>query len=220
MPPTLRVGCAVAAGAFLVFGLKRVQRPGVLTDDMYKLQFLNIALCMMLCSVFTASNAQVRSERLNPIKVGSLSINAGAGFGVPYNGSLGVPWGVKASVNRGVAKLGRGVIALGLASGGSFSHGSWEGASENTSRIFVLARGAWHYGWEVPGLDFYGGLSSGFGLDRFQYGSPVNNTTRSAHLVAGIFAGASYYLIPGFGVNAEAGDDITILQLGIVAKIP
>jgi hypothetical protein len=39
------------------------------------------------------------------------------------------------------------------------------------------------------------------------------------HLVAGIFAGACYYLTPGFGFNAEAGDDITILQLGIIAKI-
>jgi hypothetical protein len=32
MPPALRVGCAVAAGVFLAFGIKRVQRPGVLTS--------------------------------------------------------------------------------------------------------------------------------------------------------------------------------------------
>jgi hypothetical protein len=187
--------------------------------DMYKLKLLRIALCAALFGVFTASNAQVGSQRFNPIQVGSLSINAGAGFGVPYNGSIGVPFGVKASANWGVAELGRGVITIGFASGGSFSHGSWESASENTSRIFFLARGAWHYGWSVPGLDFYGGLSSGFGFDRFHYGDPVDNTTRSVHLFAGIFAGASYYLTPGFGFNVEAGDDITILQLGIIAKI-
>lgn len=186
---------------------------------MYKLKLRRITLCTMICGVFTASQAQVGSQRFNPILVGSVSINAGAGFGVPYNGSIGVPFGVKASVDWGVAELGAGAITLGLASGGSFSHGSWEGASESTSRIFFLARGAWHYGFAVPGLDLYGGLSSGFGFDRFHYGDPVDNTTGSAHLVAGIFAGASYYLTPGFGFNAEAGDDITILQLGVVAKI-
>jgi hypothetical protein len=32
MPSALRVGCAVAAGVFLAIGIKRVQRPGLLTS--------------------------------------------------------------------------------------------------------------------------------------------------------------------------------------------
>ncbi|HET6252538.1 MAG TPA: hypothetical protein VFE32_00620 [Puia sp.] len=186
---------------------------------MNKIALLSIVVSAMICGSATMSNAQADFRPpISPIDVGSVSINAGAGFGVPYNGSIGVPFGVKAAVNWGVASLGRGVITLGLSTGGSFSNGSWEGSSENTSRIFLLARGAWHYGWLARGLDLYGGLSSGFGADRFHYGDPVDKTTRSAHLLAGIFGGASYFLTPGFGFNAEAGDDITILQLGVVAK--
>jgi len=187
--------------------------------DMHTLPLLRIALVAMLCGAFTQADAQPRPHgSFAPIQVGSISVNAGAGFGVPYNGSIGVPFGVKAAVNWGVVKLGPGVVTLGLASGGSFSHGTWQTAPETTSRIFFLGRGAWHYGWDVRGLDMYAGLSSGFGADRFHYGDPVDNTTRSVHLLAGIFGGASYFLTPGFGLNAEAGDDITILQLGIVAK--
>ena len=179
-----------------------------------------LAVSALLCGTLTSSYAQPPVQTpINPIDVGSISINAGAGFGVPYTGSIGVPFGVKAAVNWGLANLGRGVITLGFSAGGSFSNGSSEGVAVSTSRIFVLARGAWHYGWVARGLDLYGGLSSGLGADRFHYGDPVDNTDRSAHLVAGIFGGASYFLTPGFGFNAEVGDDITILQLGIIAKI-
>jgi hypothetical protein len=181
---------------------------------------LRIAITAILLSSMMPSMAQVGPRPpVSPIEVGSIAINAGAGFGVPYNGSIGVPFGVKAAINWGLANLGNGVLTFGLASGGSFSHGSSESISETTSRIYILGRGAWHYGWLAPGLDLYGGLSSGFAFDRFHYGDPLDRTDRSAHLLAGIFGGASYFLTPGFGFNAEAGYDITILQLGIVAKI-
>lgn len=187
--------------------------------DMKKIKLFYSLLTFLLWGIVTPLKAQLRSPvPISPVDVGSLTINAGAGFGVPYAGSMGVPFGVKVAVNWGVVNLGKGVLTLGLSSGGSFSHGSWDGASENSSRIYLLARGAWHYGWVARGLDLYGGLSSGVGADRFHFGDPVDKTTRSAHLIAGIFGGASYFLTPGFGFNAEGGDDITILQLGIVAK--
>lgn len=187
---------------------------------MNKTLLLRAAMCTILCGILAPSLAQPGSNsRISPIDVGSISINAGAGFGVPYKGSLGVPFGVKASINWGVVSLGAGVITLGVSSGGSFSHGSVDSISETTTRIYLQARVAWHYGWLAPGLDVYGGLSSGLGADRFHYGDPLDNTTRSVHLIAGIFAGASYFVTPGFGFNAEAGDDITILQIGLIAKI-
>lgn len=187
---------------------------------MSKLTLLHFAAASILCGSFMPLHAQVGSRlRINAVDVGSVTINVGAGFGVPYKGSLGVPFGAKAAVNWGIADLGRGVLTLGLASGGSFSNGSSEGVAENTGRIYFLARGAWHYGWVARGLDLYGGLSSGVGFDRFQYGDPINKTTRGAHLLAGVFGGASYFITPGFGFNAEGGYDITILQLGIVAKV-
>jgi hypothetical protein len=185
-----------------------------------KTKLMRIALSLVLCGCVTASNAQIGSHlSINPIQVGSISVNAGVGLGVPYHGSVGTPFGVKASINWGVVELGRGVITLGLAGGGSFSHGSTEGVSESSSSVVFLARGAWHYGWEVPGLDLYGGLSSGVAVHRFRYGEPLDRSSNSADLLPGIFLGASYFVASVFGFNAEVGDDITILQLGIVVKI-
>jgi hypothetical protein len=187
---------------------------------MNKTRLLPIALSLVLCGCVTASNAQIGSHpSINPIQVGSITVNAGVGVGVPFNGSIGVPFGAKASINLGVVQLGSGVITLGLSAGGSFSHGSTDGVAESANSVAILARGAWHYGWEVPGLDLYGGLSSGVAVHRFHYGDPVDRNSSSANLLAGIFVGASYFVIPAFGFNAELGDDITILQLGIVVKI-
>jgi hypothetical protein len=187
---------------------------------MTKTKLLCIAFSLVLCGCVKASSAQTGSHlSFDPIHVGSISINAGVGLGVPFHGSVGTPFGVKASVNWGVAYLGPGVITIGLAGGGSFSHGETEGVSENSTSVVFLARGAWHYGWEVPGLDIYGGLSSGVVVHRFQYGDPLNRTSNSADLLPGIFFGASYFVTSVFGFNAEVGDDITILQLGIVVKI-
>lgn len=187
---------------------------------MNKTKLLHIALSLVLCGCETVSNAQIGSHlSINPIEVGSISVNAGVGLGVPYNGSIGTPFGVKASIDWGVVQLGPGVITLGLAAGGSFAHGETEGVTKSSNSVVILARGAWHYGWEVPGLDLYGGLSSGVAVHRFHYGDPLDRTSNSGNLLAGIFVGASYFLARGFGFNAELGDDITILQVGIIVKI-
>ena len=37
--------------------------------------------------------------------------------------------------------------------------------------------------------------------------------------VVGVFVGASYFVTPTFGFNAEAGNDITAFQAGIVFKL-
>jgi len=191
-----------------------------LRDNMNKTKHLRIAFLLLLCGCVTASNAQLGSHvSINPIQVGSISVNAGVGLGVPYHGSVGTPFSVKTSINWGVVQLGSGVITLGLSAGGSFSHGSTEGVSESSNTVVVLARGAWHYGWEVPGLDLYGGLSSGVAVHRFHYGDPLDRTSSSVDLLPGIFVGATYFVATVFGFNAEVGDDITILQLGIVVKI-
>jgi hypothetical protein len=187
---------------------------------MKKTKLLRIASSLLLCGCVTTSDAQIGSHlSINPIQVGSIYVNAGVGLGVPYKGNVGTPFGVKASINWGVVQLGSGVITLGLSAGGSFSHGSTEGVPQSSNSVVILARGAWHYGWDVPGLDFYGGLSSGLAIHRFHYGAPLDRTSNSADLLPGIFVGASYFVIPAFGFNAELGDDITILQIGILVKI-
>ncbi len=89
------------------------------------------------------------------------------------------------------------------------------------SNTFVTAgRAAWHYGWDVPGLDTYGGFSAGLGFHHYTYNDINNNNANDEVIPAfGAFAGASYFITPTFGFNAEFGFDITNFQVGIVLKV-
>ncbi|HTD39932.1 MAG TPA: hypothetical protein VK671_04870, partial [Mucilaginibacter sp.] len=81
------------------------------------------------------------------------------------------------------------------------------------------ARAAWHYGWLVRGLDTYGGVSAGLGFHHYEYDNPNFYSHDSVISVPGIFVGASYFVTPTFGFNAEAGRDITNVQIGVVFKL-
>ena len=192
-------------------------------------RLLRIALLAFFSGCMTAASAQLPGTHppISPITVGSISVNGGIGPGEPYlGGDYNRPFGIKASVNWGVAEAGPGVITVGASVGGSFANGIYISravpqttTSMSSNSIVFSARAAWHYGWQVPGLDLYGGLSLGEGFHRYHIGQPVNWNSNTTHLWPGIFAGASYFFTPRFGINAEAGADITNFQFGVVAKI-
>jgi hypothetical protein len=189
---------------------------------MITIRLLRFALSALFCITATISIAQPPGIHppISPIEVGSIFINGGVGLGEPYLAHYGTPFGVKVSVNWGLAEAGPGVITLGASAGGSFSNGQTAFSDHSSSNsVAFLARGAWHYGWEIPGLDLYGGLSAGIGFHRYHFGDPTNRSSNSAHLWPGLFVGASYFITPVFGFNAEAGADITNLQIGLVVKI-
>jgi len=115
-----------------------------------------VAFSVLFFSGVTASYAQPPGLHppAEPVQFGDVFINAGAGLGESYLGSYGTPSGFKAAVNWGVAEAGPGVITLGASFGASFSHGqtSLSDQSSSNSLVFMI-RDAWHYGWEIPGLD-------------------------------------------------------------------
>jgi hypothetical protein len=66
-----------------------------------------------------------------------------------------------AVVEAGLWQAGPGVVTLGGEIGGSFLSGGYQYDNNYSSRtVIVAARAAWHYGWQVPGLDTYGGVPS------------------------------------------------------------
>lgn len=159
---------------------------------------------------------------VTPIQVGSVTVNGGIGAGSYYEGDYyNSPFGLKAAIEWGLWQAGPGVITLGGEVGGSFSNGGDQYYNNyHSSTVIVAGRAAWHYGWEVPGLDTYGGFSAGLGFHHYQYNAdPGNYSHSSVILVPGIFVGASYFVTPTFGFNAEAGHDITDVQIGIIFKI-
>jgi hypothetical protein len=162
----------------------------------------------------------------SPMQVGSVFVNAGIGVGANYYGAYnyGTAFGFKIAAEFGLWQAGPGVITLGPEIGGTFSNGAYggiyNGNGNGTNNTFVIAgRGAWHYGWDVPGLDTYAGASAGIGFNHYTYYTNNNYSNNRVVPAFGGFVGASYFIKPNFGFNAEAGYDITVFQVGIVFKI-
>lgn len=159
---------------------------------------------------------------VTPVGLGSITVNGGIGAGGYYEGDdYNAPFGLKAAIEDGLWEAGPGVITLGGEIGGSWSSGGYARYNNYSSHtIIIAARAAWHYGWQVRGLDTYGGVSAGLGFHHYQYyNDPGTYTHNSVIPVPGIFVGASYFVTPTFGFNAEAGHDITDIQFGVVFKL-
>jgi hypothetical protein len=158
-----------------------------------------------------------------PMEVGSVLVNAGIGFGANYYGTYdyGTAFGFKIAAEFGLWQAGPGVISLGPEIGGTFSNGAYGYTTgDGTNNTFVVAgRGAWHNGWGVPGLDTYAGASAGIGFNHYTYYANNNYSNNRVVPAFGGFVGASYFIQPNFGFNAEAGYDITVFQVGVVLKI-
>jgi hypothetical protein len=181
-------------------------------------------LCLIISiGTVTASFAQRGGMRnqITPVKLGSVIFNAGIGVGSTYDGDYyNAAFGIKAALEWGLWQAGPGVVTLGGEAGGSFANNGYPYYTNYDSHtIIVAARAAWHYGWLVRGLDTYGGVSAGLGFHHFEYDHPVFYDNNSVVAVPGIFVGASYFVTPAFGFNAEAGHDITNIQFGVVFKI-
>lgn len=178
-------------------------------------------LGITLFSILITQNAYSQSKgSTTPMRVGSTFLNMGIGVGANYKGeSYGTPFGFKIAAEFGLWQAGPGVVTLGPEIGGSFSNGSYSYYNDKyNSNTFVIAgRGAWHYGWEVPGLDTYGGFSAGIGFHHYTYYN-YDGSTQVIPAFGG-FVGASYFIKPNFGFNAEAGFDITNFQVGVVFKL-
>src|SRR5258708_7271499 len=169
-----------------------------------KKQMTSRAIVTLLCIAVTfAASAQHSHPAANgpttPVQVGSVILNAGIGIGSSYEGDYyNSPFGLKAAIEWGLWQAGPGVITLGGEAGGSFSSGGYRDYNNYTSSTVIFAaRAAWHYGWQVPGLDTYGGVSAGLGFHHYPYKNP--DYSHSFVLsVPRIFFGASLFVKPTF----------------------
>jgi hypothetical protein len=166
---------------------------------------------------FSQSKSNTGTGPVTPMQVGSVFVNLGIGVGADYKGqTYGTAFGFKAAAEFGLWQAGPGVVTLGPEIGGSFSNQGYTGGSYNANTFVVAGRAAWHYGWQVPGLDTYAGFSAGIGFNHYSSFNYDNNSVIPAF---GGFIGGSYFITPTFGFNAEAGFDITMFQVGVVFKL-
>lgn len=195
---------------------------------MKKMKLILAAAAITSLMAFSNS-AKAQKSNESSFEVGSLTLNIGAGLGrgsyggYGYYGSgyygYGTALGVKAAVERGMWQLGPGVLSLGAEIGGSFSTARYNSYKSNI--IIAAVRSAYHFGWNVPNLDTYGGVSLGPGFRSYNY-TDVSNSKYTKHDVVvspGVFVGGTYYFSDNIGVNVEAGYDITQVQGGIIFKL-
>ena len=182
---------------------------------------------VLAIGALTMSSQRVAAQKNNSImEVGTITVNVGVGVGRSSFGNAGINnsgyygygngFGTKAAIERGMWELGPGVLTLGFEVGAAFSSGH---NSYKSNIIIVAARSAYHFGWNVPNLDTYGGVSLGPGFRSYDYTSNNKSTQHDVIIAPGIFVGGSYYFSPNIGVNVEAGYDITMIQGGLVFKL-
>ncbi len=177
------------------------------------------AIFFGLAIALSASISAQSSVPEIPFEKGSVTFSAGVGVGTDYNTNYSYSaFGTKAVVEVGLWQAGPGTISLGGQVGASFSNaGKYNNYKSST--FIVAGRSAFHYGWNVKGLDTYAGLSAGAGFNNYKYtGNEIVNESEVVPVFGG-FVGASYFITPNFGFNVEAGRDITSIQAGIIFKI-
>lgn len=195
--------------------------------DFMKKQNYTAAFVLLFSMSFSQFSMAQKNSPVTPFKKGSVTVNLGVGIGNDYKGDYkyynsGSGFGTKAALEFGIWQAGPGVISMGAEVGGTFSNSSNNGNYKDfRSRTVVIAgRSAWHYGWKVSGLDTYAGVSAGAGFHHYDYNRGSQYYKNDDVIPAfGGFVGASYFFTPNFGVNVEAGYDITNIQAGIIFKL-
>lgn len=181
------------------------------------------AALFVVSGITTTAVAQSSKSRITPFRQGSITLNPGVGIGTHYNNEYSgdATLGTKAALEFGIWKAGPGVVSLGPEIGATTSNRSNRYQFDNfhSTSFVVAARSAWHFGWRVPGLDTYAGASAGVAFRNYNYNNGNDYANDEVAPVLGAFVGVSYFFTNRFGVNAEAGFDITSLQGGVIFKL-
>ncbi len=159
---------------------------------------------------------------LDPVKLGSWTVNIGIGPGSTYfgNGS-GFGPAEKVSFETGQWDAGPGIITL----GGEFTlstfwHTYNPGHHETWTNFFFAARSAYHYGWDVEGLDTYGGIPLGIAFCAHTWDAKGGSSGYTpVYPYFGFFFGASYFFTRKFGVNGEVGFNSTHANMGVIFRL-
>jgi len=160
-----------------------------------------------------------------PMSQGSWIISVGAGPGTHVFGNgYGFGPGIKIFFENGTWKLGPGVLTLGGEVGLSFFSYHWYYRDiryhESWVNYMFGARSAYHYGWNVKGLDTYGGIPLGIGFSAHSYDNYAGYKGYSAiYPYLGLFVGASYFFNDFIGLNGELGYNVTYANLGVIFKL-
>jgi hypothetical protein len=181
-----------------------------------------IIALLFLVGVFSA-NAQ-RFEK------GNSAINLGFGIGSGYySGSFySFTWGLNGSYELGIVEVPMGSKLKGIVGVGgllgyssySYNYTYWDG-KYHYSNILIAARGNYHFVF-MEKFDPYAGVFLGYQFASSKWKGtgtePSDYTVTHGYFRPGLFVGARYYFNNQFGVYAELGYMLTVLNLGVTLK--
>ena len=179
-------------------------------------------LLVTLFFMVLPSGIRAQDGPMSPMKEDKWLLNFGFGAGTPFFGNgIGFGPAAKVAFEKGMWQVGPGVITLGAEMTFSyFSNKFGEGWHEYWLNCIMGARGSYHYGWQVKGLDTYAGVPLGFGLCM-----NLHDRQNGYHKFVpvypyfGIFFGGSYFFTPDFGINGEFGYNSTYCNLGLIFRL-
>jgi hypothetical protein len=156
----------------------------------------------------------------DPAGPGSGILGFGFGPGIPYFSSTGFGPAILVHYDYSIWRAGPGTISLGGQAGTSFfredySHEGLYYKYSRTNLGFVF-RGAYHYGWKVPGLDTYAGFGAGtlVSIHNDNWNDPGKKYVEVGFLPTAFFGG-SYFFSDLVGVNAECGYNFAYISVGL-----
>ncbi|MCX6267724.1 MAG: hypothetical protein NTW16_10260 [Bacteroidetes bacterium] len=180
-----------------------------------------VVLVIALFGLFSHISAYSKGP-LDPVRLNTWIVNASVGPGTPYFGNgAGFGPAIKGSFEKGMWDLGPGVITLGgEATFSFFSHHYGSGWNESWANFIFGGRAAYHYGWDVEGLDTYGGIPLGIGFCAHGWDNhPGSSGYSPLYPYAGFFLGASYFFTKVIGIYGEVGYNSTFANIGVVYKL-
>lgn len=183
---------------------------------------VKVMLVAMGMMIFSSAYSQ-KSD--NSFGQGSWIIGIGVGPGTHVFGNgYGFGPGFKVFFENGTWQLGPGVLSLGGDIGFSFFSYHWDYRAtryrESWVNFMFGARGAYHYGWDVKGLDTYAGIPLGIGFSAHTFDNFVGYRGYSPVFpYLGFFVGSSYFFNEHIGINGELGYNVTYANLGVVFKL-
>jgi hypothetical protein len=187
---------------------------------MKKLAYIPIVIALLMGSISTMG----QSKPTDPMSKGSAAISFDFGPGVPYYYGNGFGPAMVFKFDYSLFEVGPGTISFGGLMGFSYFWDSYYYATNDynysTTNLGLAFRAAYHYGFDVEGLDCYGGFGIGprftFYNDDYNYN---NRDDFSAGALPCFFLGTSYYFNDVVGINGEVGYGFTYAQLGMTFKI-
>jgi|WetSurMetagenome_2_1015567.scaffolds.fasta_scaffold439505_1 hypothetical protein len=182
---------------------------------------------MILTIMFVALGLTSYSQDV--FNKGNQGINAGIGLGPGYYGSYGFGFGINGSYEYAIVEVPmgsslKGVVGVGGGVGICFSSDPlpYDNGKYHYTNWSIMARGTYHFIF-MDKLDPYAGLTLGYMGYSWKWKdgdySPEESSGSGGSFEPGFFVGARYFFTDSFGVFAELGYQINVIEMGVAFKI-